>query len=161
MILHLSAALAKRLGVKLSFADKPVLQPGRKDAWSADILKVQGRERMVLVMHDASQWPILMPIESCVTYEAFVQTLMIFMSGNYMSFHKPFDHDNQEIILTRRTNRTLIGYMNEAKRCAELKAIMHLENRQSINWSEITDSLITTPYNSKDGFFIPRDKFPG
>jgi len=161
MILHLSAALAKRLGVKLSFADKPVQQPGRTDAWSADILKVDGKERMVLVMHDASQWPILIPIEGCRTYEEFVGLLMILLAGNYQAFDKPFDHENQEIILTRRTNRTLIGYMNDAKRCAEWKALMHLQNRQSINWSEITDSLITTPYNSKDGFFIPRDKFPG
>lgn len=161
MILHFSAALAKRLRVKLSFPDKPVLQPGRKDAWSADILKVDGKERMVLLMHDASQWPILVPIAGCKSYEEFIGLLLLMVAGNYRAFNEPFDHENQEIILTRRTNRTLIGYMNDAKRCAELKALMHLQNGEAINWSEITDSLISTPYNSKDGFFTPRDKFPG
>jgi hypothetical protein len=161
MILHLSAALAKKLRVPLSFPNMPVLQTGRADSWSADILKIKGKARMVLVMHDASQWPLLIPIESCVTYEAFIQTLIIFISGNYMSFNKPFDPTNQDIIVTRRTNRTLIGYMNDAKRCAALNAILQLNKHGAINWSEITDSLAKTPYNSKDGFFIPRDKFPG
>ena len=86
---------------------------------------------------------------------------MVVMAGNYLAFDKPFDHANQEIILTRRTNRTLIGYMNDAKRCAELKAIIHIQDRGAINWSDITASLSKTPYNSKTGFFIPRDKFPG
>jgi hypothetical protein len=161
MILHLSAALAKKLRVPLSFPNMPVLQTGRSDSWSADILKVRGRERMVLVMHDASQWPLLIPIEGCGTYEEFLQLLMVVMAGNYLAFDKPFDHANQEIILTRRTNRTLIGYMNDAKRCAELKAIIHIQDRGAINWSDITASLSKTPYNSKTGFFIPRDKFPG
>ena len=161
MILHLSAALAKKLRVPLSFANMPVLQTGRTDSWSADILKIKGRARMVLVMHDASQWPLLIPIEGCGTYEEFIQLLMVVMAGNYLAFDKPFDHANQEIIVTRRTNRTLIGYMNDAKRCAELRALMDLKERGSINWSEITDSLAKTPYNSKSGFFIPRDKFPG
>jgi hypothetical protein len=160
MILHLSAALAKKLRAPLSFSNMPVLQTGRADSWSADILKVQGRARMVLVMHDASQWPLLIPIEGCGTYEEFLQLLIIFMAGSYLAFDKPFDHENQEIIVTRRTNRTLIGYMNDAKRCSGLTAIMHLESRGSINWSEITDSLMNTPYSSKNGFFMPRDKFP-
>ena len=161
MILHLSAALAKKLRVPLSFPNMPVLQPGRTDAWSADILKIKGKPRMVLVTHDASQWPLLIPIEGCGTYEEFIQLLMVSMAGNYLAFDKPFDHENQKIIVTRRTNRTLIGYMNDAKRCAELRALMDLKERRSINWSEITDALTKTPYNSKAGFFIPRDRFPG
>jgi hypothetical protein len=116
---------------------------------------------MVLAMHDASLWPLLIPSEGCGTYEEFLQLLLVVMGGNYLAFGKPFDHGNQGIIVTRRTNRTLIGYMNDAKRCAELGALMDLEERGSINWSEIADSLTETPYNSKNGFFTPRDRFPG
>ena len=159
MILHLSSALAKKLRVNLSFKDMPVVQAGREDAWSADILKVNGKERMVLVMHDASQWPILIPVEGCQTYEEFIGLLMIMLAGNYEAFNKPFDHKNQEILLTRRTNRTLIGYMNDAKRCADTMAGIQLESDGMINWSQITLSLADMPYNSKDGFFTPKDKF--
>jgi hypothetical protein len=159
MILHLSSALAKKLRVNLSFKDMPVLQAGREDSWSADILKVKGKERMVLLMHDASQWPILIPIEGCRTYEEFIGLLMIMLGGNYRACNRPFDHENQLIILTRRTNCTLIGYMNDAKRCAATMAGIQLEGDGRINWSRITLSLANTPYNSKDGFFTPKDRF--
>lgn len=159
MILHLSAALAKKLRIPLSFSDMPVLQTGRADSWSADILKVKGRVRMVIVMHDASQWPLLIPIKSCGTYEKFIGVLLVSMAGSYQAIDEPFDHENQEIIITRRTNRSLIGYMNDAKRCADAMATMQLGSEGTIHWGKITHSLEGTPYHSKDGFIIPRNKF--
>lgn len=161
MVLHFSSALAKKLRVHLSFKNRPISQMGREDSWSADIIKVNGKESMVLVMHDASQWPILIPIEGCRTYEKFITLLMIMLGGNCRACNKPFDHENQQILLTRRTNRTLIGYMNDAKRCASFTAEAQLEANGTINWSQIIHSLANTPYRSKDGFFTPHDKFLG
>jgi hypothetical protein len=36
---------------------------------------------------------------------------------------------------------------------------IQLESDGMINWSQITLSLADMPYNSKDGFFTPKEKF--
>jgi hypothetical protein len=82
MILHLSRSLAERLRCPLSFPETKVTQSGRMDSWSADLLRLRGFGSQTLVMHDASLWPIIVPLDGCKSYETFLPTLLFHVEAS-------------------------------------------------------------------------------
>jgi hypothetical protein len=157
MILHLSAALAKRLKIQLTFAKEKILQTGRADSWSADLFISRKHGKFIFVMHDASMWPILMPLKACPTYEAFLASLLRIIQQAYLSHGVSFDVANQNIIVTKRSNRSFIGYMNDAKFHLD---VMACQNRDAPpDWPSILCDIARLPFNAKGVYFTPARKF--
>ena len=153
MILHLSQSLAKRLKCSLSYQESKIAQPGNPDAWSADLFRVPRAGTHALVMHDASLWPIIIPLHECRTYHAFLKALLIHIELSYALAGREFDGANVTVMATKRSNRSIIGSMNSAIYLVTSRVEGALAAGEEINWSEIQADLSQTPFMSLEGLF--------
>jgi hypothetical protein len=113
MILHLSNALTKRLKCPVSFKGTPVIQANRLDAWSGHCFRM-GKFEHVMMMNDASLYTIVMPARGLNSINAFLSGFLPRVASIWSANGGQFDPLNQEIIVLNRTNRSLIGSMNDA-----------------------------------------------
>ena len=153
MILHLSQALAKRLKCSLSYQESKIAQPGRPDAWSADLFRVPRAGAHALVMHDASLWPIIIPLQECPTYHTFLKALLIHIELSYAFVGREFDGADVTVVATKRCNRSIIGSMNNAIYLVTSRVEGAMTAGEEINWSDIQSDLSQTPFMSLEGFF--------
>jgi len=153
MILHLSQALAKWLKCRLSLADAKVNQPGRADSWSADIFRIPRLGTHALIMHDASLWPIILPLSGCKSYEDFLRTLLFHIEASYLSVRGSFDRSNLTVIATKRSNRSIIGSMNEAKFLLGHYVGDKMDDSGEVDWAAASDELAQTPFTAVEGHF--------
>ena len=158
MILHLSQALAKRLKCNLSFKHARVTQPGREDSWSADMFRIPRAGTHALIMHDASLWPIIIDLKDCRTYEAFLKALLIHIEMSYVIVGRNFDGANITVVATKRSNRSIIGSMNNAIHLVLCRVDDAIAAGEPINWPDIQAGLGQTPFMSLDGHF-PHEAF--
>jgi hypothetical protein len=158
MILHFSRSLAKRLRCQLSFAGTAVEQPGCMDSWSADLFRLRGIGSHALVMHDASLWPIILPLEGCKRYEDFLALLLYHVEASYLATGGQFDRGNLTVVTTRRSNRRIIGSMNEAKRLLAHLVSAMFERSGDVDWSAARHQLAQTPFFAVEGLF-PAKRF--
>ena len=153
MILHLSHALAKVLKCKLSFPGDKISQTRRVDSWSADIFRIPRMGSHILVMHDASLWPIILPLAGCKRYEDFLQALLFHIEASYLSAGGHFDRSNLTVIATKRSNRSIIGSMNEAKCLLGHHVGGMIESSGEVDWAAARDQLAETPSTAVEGHF--------
>ncbi len=158
MILHLSRSLAERLRCELSFRDAEVVQTGRMDSWSADLFRLRGFGSQALVMHDASLWPIVIPLGGCKGYEDFLQTLLFHVQASYLAVGGHFDRTNLTIVATKRSNRSIIGSMNEAKRLLAHDVVAMKNNFGEVDWIAVSRQLAETPFFAVKGH-LPAKRF--
>ena len=153
MILHLSHALAKRLKCKLSFPGDKISQTRRMDSWSADIFSIPRIGSGILAMHDASLWPIVLPLAGCKRYENFLQALLFHIEASYLSVGGRFDRTNLIVITAKRSNRSIIGSMNEAKFLLGHLVGGMMEASGAVDWAAARDQLAQTPFTAVEGHF--------
>jgi hypothetical protein len=153
MILHLSLALAKRLKCDLSFKKDRVAQAGREDSWSADMFRIKRGGTHALIMHDASLWPFIIDLRDCRTYEAFLKAVLINIEMSYALVAREFDGANVTVVTTKRSNRSIIGSMNNAIYLVTARVEDALAAGELIDWAEIQADLSHTPFMSLDGLF--------
>lgn len=156
MILHLSRKLARRLRCELSFEGEKVAQTGRLDSWSADLLTIPKSGSFALVMHDASLWPILVPVWTRMSYEVFLEALLLHIAASYATFGASFDCANQTVIATKRSNRGIIGSMNEAIFLMKYQAESMQREQGAVDWATIRADIARTPFSSVKGHFPDR-----
>jgi hypothetical protein len=113
MIIHASKDFSKRFKCEVSGEGHTVLQAGRLDAWSGHVFRI-GRTLFVLLMNDASLYAIIIPAKGLTTLPALLKVLLPLISDLWARHGASFDPDNQSVIVLPRTNRSLIGSMNEA-----------------------------------------------
>ena len=153
MILHLSRKLADRLQCKLSFERENVTQAGRIDSWSADLFSPPGHGCFGFIMHDASLFPILVPLRAKTNYEAFLGDLLQHIECAYGNVGAEFDTANQTVLLTKRSNRSIIGSMNEAIWRLGFEATMAADMKRRIDWSKTVEYIGTMPFSAVKGHF--------
>lgn len=158
MILHLSHALAKRLRCDLSFKRAKIAQSGRMDSWSADLFSIRGFGSHALVMHDASLWPIVIPLKDCRTYDIFLKTLLVHIDLSYAMVGGKFDSANVSVVATKRSNRSIIGSMNNAICLIQGHVEHSRENGLSVDWADVQNSIAHTPFMSLECLF-PHEAF--
>lgn len=158
MILHFSRSLAKRLHCELSFRDSKVLQPGRMDSWSADLFRLRCCGSHALVMHDASLWPIILPLKGCRRYEDFLPRLLVHVEASYLAVGGYFDRTNLNVVATRRSNRTIIGSMNEAKFLLAHCVAAMVQRSGEVDWKAAGRELAQTPFFAVKGH-LPAKRF--
>ena len=156
MILHLSRKLADRLKCKLTLKDEKIVQSRRMDSWSADLLALPRIGSFALVMHDASLWPILVPMQPRMSYETFLSALLLHIAASYAAFGASFDYSNQTVLVTKRSNRGIIGSMNEALLMIKYEAESMQREQCAVDWPAIVAHVAHTPFSAVEGRFPDR-----
>jgi len=113
MIIHASKDFAKRFKCELSGAGQTVLQAGRLDAWSGHVFRVR-RISFTLLMNDATLYSIIIPTTGLTTLPALLKVFLPRVSRLWAMHGASLDPDNQSVMVLPRSNRSLIGSMNEA-----------------------------------------------
>ena len=113
MIIHASKAFEKRFKCEVSGEGHVVLQTGRLDAWSGHFFRI-GRISYILLMNDATLYALIIPAKGLTTFPALLKVLLPLVSDLWKKHGGSFDPVNQSVIVLPRTNRSLIGSMNDA-----------------------------------------------
>ena len=105
----------KRFKCEVSLRDKPVTQPGDLNAWSVHVTKL-GRSPVILAMNDASLYTLLFAATGVTSYRAFLGLMLPAIEKTWAGIGETCEATRQPVIVVRRTNRSLMGSMNEAMR---------------------------------------------
>jgi hypothetical protein len=147
MILHLSKQLADRLKCSVSLQGMPVVQAGRLDAWSGHCFRI-GRVEHVMMMNDASLFTILMPARGLTSIDSFLKAFLPRVAEVWHRFDSEFDAQNQQVIVLKRTNRSLIGSMNDAIQSAKFHYEYNRNKTYSFGPTDIEKRLNMVPYKA-------------
>ena len=115
MILYGSAIFVQRLKCQVSLREERPTQPQTEDGWSGDILKLPRVEPVAVMMHDVSLATIIVPLRAVCRFDEFLPRFLDRIGPLYQSVDGSINPANQSILVLRRTNRRLIGSMNNTK----------------------------------------------
>lgn len=147
MILHLSKELANRLKCPVSLQGMPVLQTGRLDAWSGHCFRI-GRIEHIMMMNDACLYTVLMPARGLTSIDSFLKAFLPRVAEVWHRFDGEFDANNQEVIVLKRTNRSLIGSMNDAIQATKFHFEYIHEEPHDFEPIDIEERLNMVPYKA-------------
>jgi hypothetical protein len=153
--IHASREFAKRYRCQLSLAGEKVEQPGRLDAWSAHFVRI-GRIPMVVMMNDASLWAILIPATGLTTLEKLLPVFLERVAGVWGAHGVAFDSMNQSLAFFPRSNRSLIGSMNEAIFSIRCEEEMARDGGRPMDWTQMEARLNRMPYGAMK-YAYPRE----
>jgi hypothetical protein len=105
-------------------------------------------------MNDASLSMVVVPLKGLKTFEAFLEVFLHRAERLFIEAGGSLEVRNQTVIVLRRSDRQLIGTMNDARlnACAEIEG-QSLE-REAIDWNQVEDRLNETPF-SMTGYVLP------
>ena len=147
MILHLSKQLADRLKYHFSMEGMPVIQAGRLDSWSGHCFRI-GRIEYVIMMNDACLFSILMPAKGLTSVESFLDAFLPRVAKAWQEHGGTIDCLNQEVIILKRSNKSLIGSMTEAVKMIKFYAEYDREEHPNYTPMDLEERLNTTPYKA-------------
>ena len=149
-IIYASARFVKRLKCTVSLSlDKPT-QAQTTDGWSGDILKVSRAGGVAVMMHDASLATIVVPLKDIRRFEEFLSKFLRNVAELWELHGATFDAANQNVLVLRRNNRSLIGSLNNAKQLIEFTITDQMEAGQAIDWNEAQQLTNETPFTVID-----------
>jgi hypothetical protein len=125
----------------------PVIQAGRLDAWSGHCFRI-GRIEHVIMMNDASLYTILMPARGLTSIDSFLEAFLPRVAEVWHRFDTEFDTQNQQVIVLKRTNRSLIGSMNDAIQSAKFHFEYASEEGHSFGPTDVEQRLNMIPYKA-------------
>jgi hypothetical protein len=147
MILHLSNQLAARLKCAVSLKGVSVIQAGRLDAWSGHCFRI-GRVEHIIMMNDASLYTLLMPARGLTSIDSFLKEFLPRVAEVWQRYDATFDARNQEVIVLKRTNRSLIGSMNDAIHATKFHYSYTRNETHSFGPTTIEERLNMVPYKA-------------
>ena len=136
--------------------DQRVPQPGRLDAWSAHVIQV-GRLPVVLLMNDASLYTLLVNAAGLTDFRSFVQILLISVRAVWSWHGVTFEAAEHPVVVFRRTNRSLMGSMNDAARCLRWHYDSSIEGSRPFDLAHVQGMLNEMPYKGI-GYGCPKDR---
>lgn len=147
IIIHASRDFAKRYRCQLSLPGEKVEQAGRLDAWSAHYVRI-GRKPVAMMMNDASLWSIIIPATGVTTMAQFLPIFLERVAEAWATHDAEFDPSNQNVVFFSRSNRSLIGSMNDAVSQMHFSERMAREEGRPMDWNEMEDYLNQMPYGA-------------
>jgi hypothetical protein len=147
MILYASKSFTEHLKCKVSLPDKRVPQPPALESWSADILNVSGEGALIVVMNDASLSTIIIPMKGIRKFEDFFLSFVGYVTGFFELHGVPFDPFNQSVVVLARSDRSLIGTMNDAKSLIQRRIALDMDSHRAIDWNDLDLRLNNMPYS--------------
>lgn len=155
MILHASKSIMERLKCRVSTLG--AFQASVLDSWSVDLFKMAKVGNFVVVMHDASLSTFIVPLKGVRTFDAFLQLMLVRITDLFSRYCIPFDPHNQSVMILPRSDRSLIGTMNEAKAIIKDSISYDLMHVGEIDWESLEQELNETPY-SRFGYKTPNKR---
>lgn len=137
MIINVSASFVKRLHCPVSFADRRPIHLGWLDSWSADIFRSDAGQ-CALMMNDTSLSMVAVPLKDIRTFEQFLPVFLHRAARIFKEAGGTLDPASQTVMILRRSDRSLIGTMNEAREHARIE-IAHLHGQ--LDWNRVEDQL--------------------
>ncbi|NLT69535.1 MAG: hypothetical protein GXX91_02420 [Verrucomicrobiaceae bacterium] len=147
ILIHASRDFAKHYRCQLSLPGEKVPQAGRLDSWSAHFVQI-GRNPAAVMMNDATLWAILIPATGITTLETFLPLFLGRVAEVWAAHGAEFNPLHQSLAFFSRSNRSLIGSMNDAilqvRRTEELARLEGLP----MDWAKIESNLNGMPYGA-------------
>lgn len=109
-----------------------------------------------MMMHDATLWSVIIPATEVTTLPKFLGIFLGRVAEIWASHGATFDPANQDLIFFPRSNRPLIGSMNDAVSMMHLAERLAVEEKKTLDWGELEDHLNRTFYKAI-GRARPRD----
>jgi len=150
MILHVSKAFAERLKCAVSLSDQRPAQKAVLDSWSADILKLRRGGSLAVIMNDASLTTLIFPLKGIRKFEGFIASFLKRAAVRFADQGGQLDSENQTVIVLSRSDRSLIGTMNEAKFMIDNCVSDAPENGSDVDWDRIEQYMNEVIYSRID-----------
>ncbi len=147
LFFHVSNAFTKRFKPDVSVMPQSVKQDGRPNAWSLHVISL-GRSPFVMAMNDAALWPILIPVTGINTMGKFLPVLTFEIERAWARFGRQLDAGNLSVIQFPRSNRSLIGSMNDAIRMLGYELDAAKESNRLPDWDGAVAHLEQMPYSA-------------
>ena len=156
MIIHASKAFEKRFKCAVSGSGQVVLQAGRLDAWSGHVVRI-GYSSYVALMNDATLYCHIIPAKGLTRFPVLLKVILPLISDVWAKHGRTFDPDNQSVIVLPRTNRALIGSMNDAMRILRYYHEDAKDAGSELDLGRVMGSLNMMPYKAL-GFDSPGER---
>lgn len=149
MIIYCSKYFARRYKCRLSTVAGESQQPGKMTSWSAHFFRI-GSTPLVLFMHDASLWPILIDVKGVTKIEDLLPLFLKRVMDLFRAHEHVFDEKNQSLIFLPRSNRSLIGSMNDAIKTLKFHAQHIKSGCKMISLMGLEAYVVKTPFSAID-----------
>lgn len=150
MILHASKAFAEHLKCKVSGPKRRLPHHSSLESWSIDLFQLPKVGTYALVMNDASLSTFIISLKGVRKFEAFLPSMLARVAKLFGNHGLQFDASNQTVMILPRSNKSLIGTMNEAKFIIRDSCSYDLNHVGVINWPDLEKELNETPYSRID-----------
>lgn len=150
MLLRASAEFVKHFKCKVSHRGKPVKQERRLDSWSAGLVEFRGKH-VVLLMNDATLFSKVIPSTAGMTFERFANEFFKRVLVEWDLRNAALGEEHLSIIVLKRSNRTLIGSMNEAAATLHMHASYETKPGEEADWNHVEMVLNGIPFSALGG----------
>jgi len=150
MILHASKAFTEHLKCEVSGPKRRLPHHSSLESWSIDLVQLPKVGTYALVMNDASLSTIIIPLKGIRKFEVFLPMMLERVAELFVKHGLPFDSSNQTVMILPRSNKSLIGTMNDAKSIIRDSCSYDLRYVGVINWPDLEKELNETPYSRID-----------
>ena len=101
-------------------------------------------------MHDASLWPILIDVKGVTKLEDLLPLFLKRVMDLFRAHEHVFDEKNQSLIFLPRSNRSLIGSMNDAIKTLKFH-VQHIKSGgKMISLMGLEAYVVKTPFSAID-----------
>lgn len=145
MLLHASADFVNHFKCKVSHSGKPVKHERGINSWSAHILKLRG-QKVALLMNDLTLYALIIPIDHKLRFDDFALRFFKRILVEWDLRGKALSEKDLSLVVLKRSNRSLIGCMNDA--AIRLRVLVDDRERENerINWTRFEIILNDTPF---------------
>ena len=147
MILRASAAFTKRFKCQLSHGGERIPQERRLDAWSCHFVRI-GRKPLVLAMNDATLYALIFPVKGVKGFPELWMEMLGRIAEVWMKHGAEFDPANQTVMVLSRTDRSLIGSMNDAVALIRFYNDLANAEREELDLADMERRSNMTPYKA-------------
>jgi len=114
---------------------------------------------MASAMNDASLSMVVVPLKGVRTFEQFLPAFLERAARVFKAAGGFLETRNQTVIVLRRSDRQLIGTMNDARRhtCHEIEYRWSQDGQ--VDWDEVEDELNQIPFSAID-YALPKEELP-
>ncbi|MEM1083565.1 MAG: hypothetical protein AAGI48_05545 [Verrucomicrobiota bacterium] len=147
MVLFVSAAFEKKFGCPVSHAGECPTQTGRMNAWSCHFVRI-GRKSVVVAMHDASLFTLVLPTAGMRGFDGFLVRLVERVGEKWIRRGLPFDPNDQRVMVLRRSDRSRIGSMNDMVQMMRFYHELARDEGSEVDFAEMERRSNETPYKS-------------
>lgn len=150
MIIHASKNFVTKLKCSVSLSKYRPTNVQVFDEWTGDLLKIKQRELVAVMMHNETLATVIVPLRGIRSFQDFLPLFLRKVNQLLKPVGASIAEANQNVLVLRRTNRPVIGSMNDAKELIEFEVIEQLDTREPLDWNKAADFINRTSFSLID-----------